>query len=49
MRRGFNGLSAIAKLELQGDPYIGHVFVFRANLIKLLWWSGNGMNLHAKR
>ncbi len=52
MRKGFNSLEAIAQLGLQADPYSGHVFVFRGkrgDLIKLLWWSGDGMNLYAKR
>ena len=43
MRKGFNGLAAIAQLGLNSDPYSGHVFVFRGksgSLIKLLWWSG---------
>lgn len=29
LRRGFGGLSAIAKTVLQEDPFAGHVFVFR--------------------
>jgi transposase len=52
MRKGFNGLSAIAQLGLQADPYSGHVFVFRGkrgDLVKLLWFSGDGLNLYAKR
>ena len=52
MRKGFNGLAAIAQLGLHSDPYSGHVFVFRGksgSLIKLLWWSGDGMNLFAKK
>ena len=37
---------------LKGDPFSGHVFVFRGrrgDLIKLLWWSGGGLCLFAKR
>jgi hypothetical protein len=37
---------------LQQSPFSGHVFVFRGrrgDLIKLLWWSGDGMNLYLKR
>jgi transposase len=52
MRKGFDGLAAIAQIELQKDPHGGHVFVFRGkrgDLVKLLWWSGDGMNLYAKR
>jgi transposase len=52
LRRGFTGLSAIAQTVLQQDPYAGHVFVFRGrrgDLIKLLWWDGDGLCLFAKR
>ena len=34
------------------DPFAGHVFVFRGrrgDLIKLLWWDGDGLCLFAKR
>ncbi|MGF6727836.1 transposase, partial [Paraburkholderia sp. GAS41] len=30
-------------------PFSGHVFAFRGrrgDLVKLLWWSGDGMNLY---
>ena len=52
MRKGFGGLSAIVQLTLALNTFDGHVFVFRGrqgDLIKLLWWSGDGMNLYAKR
>jgi transposase len=52
MRKGFDGLAAIAQTTLERDPHSGHVFVFRGkrgDLVKLLWWSGDGMNLYAKR
>ena len=52
MRRGFDGLSALVQTTLAENPFAGHVFVFRGkrgDLIKLLWWSGDGMNLFAKR
>ena len=52
MRKGFDGLAAIAQTTLEKDPHGGHVFVFRGkrgDLVKLLWWSGDGMNLYAKR
>jgi transposase len=52
MRKGFDGLAAIAQEALKADPFSGHVFVFRGrrgSLLKLLWWSGDGMNLYAKR
>jgi hypothetical protein len=34
------------------DPFSGHVFCFRGrrrDLVKLLWWDGNGLCLFAKR
>jgi transposase len=46
LRRGFTGLSAIAQTVLEQNPYSGHVFVFRGkrgDLIKLLWWDGDGL------
>ena len=52
MRRGFTGLSAIAQTVLEQNPFSGHVFVFRGkrgDLIKLLWWDGDGLCLFAKR
>ena len=29
MRKGFNGLSALAEKLLAADPFCGHLFVFR--------------------
>jgi len=52
LRRGFMGLSAMAQTVLEMDPYSGHVFVFRGrrgDLIKLLWWDGDGLCLFMKR
>ena len=52
LRRGFTGLSAIAQTALEQNPYSGHVFVFRGkrgDLIKVLWWDGDGLCLFAKR
>jgi len=52
LRRGFTGLSAAVQLKLQQDPFGGHVFVFRGrrgDLIKVLWWDGDGLCLFAKR
>jgi hypothetical protein len=42
MRKGFNGLSALAEKVLAEDPYCGHLFVFRGrrgDLIKVIWWG----------
>jgi transposase len=52
MRRGFDGLAAIVQEKLVADPFAGHVFVFRGrrgDLVKLLWWDGDGLCLFAKR
>lgn len=52
LRRGFTGLSSIVAETLKEDPLGGHVFVFRGrrgDLIKLLWWDGDGLCLLAKR
>ena len=52
LRRGFQGLSSIVETVLEQAPFSGHVFVFRGkrgDLIKLLWWDGDGLCLFAKR
>jgi transposase len=52
MRRGFHGLSAKVQTVLDEQPYSGHVFVFRGrrgDLIKVLWFDGDGLCLFAKR
>jgi transposase len=52
LRRGFNGLSAQVQTVLEQQPFSGHVFVFRGrrgDIIKLLWFDGDGLCLFAKR
>jgi transposase len=52
LRRGFVGLSAMVQTALEQNPFSGHVFVFRGrrgDLIKLLWFDGDGLCLFAKR
>ena len=52
MRRGFDGLAALVQGALTQDPFSGHVFVFRGrrgDIVKVLWWDGQGMCLFAKR
>ena len=52
MRKGFTGLSAKVQTVLEQNPFSGHVFVFRGrrgDLIKVLWWDGDGLCLFAKR
>ena len=42
MRKGFNGLSALAEKVLKQDPYSGHLFVFRGRRGQgdLVRWPG---------
>jgi hypothetical protein len=50
MRRGFDGLSAKVQTVLEQQPFSGHVFVFRGrrgDIVKLLWWDGDGLCLFA--
>ena len=52
MRKGFAGLSALTETVLRRDPYSGHLFVFRGrrgDLIKVIWWDGQGACLFSKR
>jgi len=52
LRRGFDGLSALVQMKLEQDPFGGQVFVFRGrrgDLIKVLWWDGDGLCLFSKR
>ena len=52
MRKGFVGLSIQVETILKGDPYSGHLFVFRGkrgDLIKVIWWDGQGACLFSKR
>lgn len=52
MRRGMGGLAALVQGALTENPFSGHLFLFRGrrgDLIKLLWWDGDGCCLFAKR
>jgi len=52
MRRGFNSLASLAESVLEQDPYSGHLLVFRGSrgdLIKVIWWDGQGACLFSKR
>ena len=52
MRRGFVSLAAQAEATLKQDPYTGHLFVFRGrrgDLVKVIWWDGQGACLFSKR
>ena len=52
MRKGFDGLAALVQSQLLEDPFSGQLFVFRGRAgdrVKILWWSGDGLCLFAKR
>ena len=52
MRAGMNGLAVKVQAALAEDPFSGHVFVFRGrrgDMLKVLWWSGDGLCLLSKR
>lgn len=52
MRRGLDGLAALIQERLGADPFGGHVFIFRGrrgDLVKMLWWDGDGLCPFAKR
>jgi len=52
MRRGFQGLAAQVQTALEQQPYSGHIFIFRGrrgDMVKLLWFDGDGLCLFQKR
>ena len=52
MRKGMDGLAALAQTTLSENPFSGQVFVFRGrrgDLVKLLWFDGDGLCLFVKR
>jgi len=52
MRRGFVGLSGMVQTTLQENAFSGQVYIFRGrrgDLIKVLWFDGDGLCLLAKR
>lgn len=52
MRKGYASLAAQAEKVLKLDPFAGHLFVFRGrrgDLIKVIWWDGQGACLFSKR
>ena len=52
LRRGFVGLSGMVQTALQENPFSGQVYIFRGrrgDLIKVLWFDGDGLCLFAKR
>jgi transposase len=52
MRKGMDGLAALVQTTLAENPFSGHLFVFRGrrgDLVKLIWFDGDGLCLFAKR
>ena len=58
MRKGFATLAAQAEQTAQAEqmaqanPFSGHMFVFwgrQGDLIKIIWWDGQGAGLFSKR
>jgi transposase len=52
MRKGFDGLTALVQSTLEQNPFCGHLFVFRGrrgDMVKMLWFDGDGLCLLAKR
>ena len=52
MRKGFDGLAALVQTAPVENPFCGHISVFRGrggNILKVLWFDGQGLLLLAKR
>ena len=52
MRKGFDGLAVMAQQVLEQSPHSGALFAFRGkrgDLVKLLWYDGQGLCLFSKR
>ena len=52
MRRSFDGLSRMVEAVVGGDPFSGHLFVFRnrrGDRLKVLFWDGDGFAIYYKR
>jgi transposase len=52
MRKGMDGLAVLVQEHLKKDPFSGHLFAFRgrkADILKILFWDGNGLCLFTKR
>ena len=52
MRKGFDGLAVLVQQVLKEDPHSGAMLAFRGkrgDLVKLLWYDGQGLCLFSKR
>lgn len=52
MRKGYDGLAALAREVIEQDPLSGHLFVFRnksGDRLKILWWDRDGLAIWYKR
>ena len=52
MRKGFDGLAVLVQQALEQSPHTGAIFAFRGkrgDLVKLLWYDGQGLCLFSKR
>jgi len=52
MRKSYNGLSALVKNQLQGNPLSGEMFVFvnrRQNQMKILYFDRSGYCIWSKK
>ena len=51
-RKSFDGLSAVVRDSLGGDPMTGHMFVFinrRGDMVQILFWDRTGFVIMRKR
>ena len=52
MRKGYDGLAALVKSQLEADPLSGHLFVFANRTrtrLKVLYFDGSGLWVCSKR